>query len=511
MNAIVGQEEFKTPGAWSQEGRSPRVAVIGSGFSGVAAIIKLREAGYTDIVCYERQDRLGGTWRDNRYPGLSCDVPSHWYSYSFALNPDWSHRFSYGPEIAAYLDDVAEKYDVKRDIRFNTGVSDLTYLGPQWRLTTDKGEEEIFDLVIAATGVLVNPSTPDIKGLDSFAGEKWHTARWRDDVSLKGKRVAIIGTGSTSCQIVGAVAQDVAHLSVFQRTPHWVLGIPQIKYSAAWKFLLKYVPGLQYSVRLSQRFQTEQFMGKATLGYRFQQRLVEWICRRQLRAAVPDQALRERLTPSYKATCKRLIISSTYYPALTRDNVDLVTEGIDEITPKGVRTVDGTLHECDILLLATGFHTTDFILPTKVTGEDGRDLGASWEGAPRAHRALTFPGFPNFFMLHGPTGVFGNTSLIDLAEYQIGYMIACMDKMRDDKIALIAPKQEAYDAYNAAMAKDIGTTTWATGGCDSWYLDASGTPNLYPWLPSRYRREMRKPEFGEFRMEREVAQTVAAS
>ena len=509
MNVMAPKQDFQGAGAWAQEGRKPRIAVIGSGFSGVAAIIKLREAGYTDIVCYERQDRLGGTWRDNRYPGLSCDVPSHWYSYSFELNPNWSHRFSYGPEIAAYLDGVADKYDVKRDIRFNTGVKDLTYLGPQWRLTTDDGQEEIFDFVIAATGVLVNPSVPDLKGLDSFAGEKWHTARWRDDISLKGKRVGIIGTGSTSCQIVGAVGEEVEHLSVFQRTPHWIIDIPNFAYSKTWKFLLKHVPGLQYGTRLLQRWQTEQFMGKATLGYKFQQRLVEWACRQNLKKNITDPKLREKLTPDYKATCKRLIVCSTYYPALMRDNVDLVTEGIDEIVPEGLRTKDGKVHEFDILLLATGFHVTDFMLPTTVTGEGGKDLGESWEGSPRAHRALTFPGFPNFFMLHGPTGVFGNTSLIDLAEYQIRYTIACIDKMKEDKVALIAPTQEAYDAYNAAMAKDIGTTTWATGGCDSWYLDASGTPNLYPWMPSRYRQEMRAPRFEEFRLEKEVARAEA--
>ena len=501
MNEIASKNDFQSAGSWSQEGRSPRIAVIGSGFSGVAAIIKLREAGYKDIVCFEKGDRLGGTWRDNRYPGLSCDVPSHWYSYSFELNPNWSHRFSYGPEIAAYLDSVAEKYDVKRDIRFNTGVTDLTYVAPQWRLKTEQGQEEYFDLVVAATGVLVNPAYPNIKGLDSFAGEKWHTARWRDDVSLKGKRVGIIGTGSTSCQIVGAIAEEVGHISVFQRTPQWLAPLPQLTYSKPWQFLLKHVPGLQYGVRLWQRWFMEQTFVKATMGNKFHQRLVEWTCRRQLQTQITDPELRAKLTPDYKATCKRLIFCSTFYPALMRDNASLVTEGIDEITPEGVRTKDGELHELDVLLLATGFNPTDFILPTKVTGEQGQDLGESWQGSPRAHRALTVPGFPNFFMLQGPTGVFGNTSLIDLAEYQVGYMISCIDQMREEGAAVIAPKQEAFDSYNAAMSKDIGKTIWATGGCDSWYLDASGQANLYPWHPRQYREEMRSPRFEEYRLE----------
>ena len=505
MNTITPTRPAQPSGAWSQEGRQPRIAIIGAGFSGIGAIIKLREHGYTDLTCFEKGDRIGGTWRDNHYPGLSCDVPSHWYSYSFELNPNWSHRFSYGPEIWDYMNRIADKHDVKRDIRLNTCVTDLAYLGPQWRLTTDDGGVEIFDIVIAATGVLVNPAYPDIKGLDSFAGEKWHTARWRDDVSLKGKRVGIIGTGSTSCQIVGAVAEEVGHMDVFQRTPHWVAPLPQMKYSSFWRFMLKYTPGLQMTIRKLMRWYMEQTFAKATLGDERQQRLIQEQCERLLKEQVPDPELRAKLTPNYKATCKRMIFCSDFYPALMRDNVDLVTEGIAEIVPEGIKTKDGALHKLDILLLATGFHAADFILPTKVTGEDGKDLGAFWNGSPRAHRALTFPGFPNFFMLEGPTGVIGNTSLIDLSEYQIAYMIGCLNKMKSDRIAVIAPTQDAYDAYNAYLAKGVGATTWATGGCDSWYLDASGTPNIYPYFPKQYRKEMLQPRFEEFRLETEVA------
>ncbi|MAL94890.1 MAG: monooxygenase [Haliea sp.] len=501
MNMSVSGKDLQPTGAWTTEGRQPRIAIIGAGFSGIGALIKLRQQGYTDLTCFEKAGEIGGTWRDNHYPGLSCDVPSHFYSYSFALNPDWKHRFSYGPEILAYMNQVADKYGAKQDIRFNCGVTDLTYLGPQWQLTTEQGDVERFDLVIAATGVLVNPAYPDIPGLDSFAGEQWHSARWRDDVPLKGKRVGIIGTGSTACQIVGAIAGDVGHLDVFQRTPHWITSMPQKQYSATWRFLLRRVPGLQLAIRNFMRWLMEHTFARATLGDEKQQKRVQDACLAFLKEQIPDPELRARVTPDYKATCKRMIMCSDYYPALQQDNVELVTERIDAVVPEGVKTGDGKVHELDILLLATGFHVSDFILPTRVTGENGLELSAFWREAPRAHRALTFPGFPNFFMLEGPTGVFGNTSLIDISEHQIDCVIAILDKMKRDQVAVVAPKQEAYEAYNQAMSRDIGKSTWATGGCDSWYLDATGTPNIYPWLPQQYREDMLNPDFSEYRFE----------
>jgi cyclohexanone monooxygenase len=487
-------------GAWAVEGRQPKIAIIGAGFSGMGAIIKLREAGYTDITCFEKAEKLGGTWRDNTYPGLSCDVPSHWYSYSFELNPNWTHRFSYGPEIFAYQEKVANKYDLLDVIQFNNPVTEVHYLGPQWKLISEKNGEEIYDFVIAATGVLVNPAYPDIPGLDTFAGEKFHSARWDHTADLKGKRVGIIGTGSTACQIVGAIAGEVGHLDVFQRTPHWLTPMPQAEYSKAWQTFLKTFPFVQKFIRRAFRRRTESTFGKATLGDEAEQQKVQEACLKHLAEQVPDPELRAKLTPNYKATCKRLIICSDFYPALGQDNVDLVTEGIAAIEEKGVLTKDGELHELDILVLATGFRAGDFILPTEVYGEDGLSLRDFWNGLPRAHRAMTFPGFPNFWMLEGPTGVIGNTSLIDISEHQIGYMISCLNKIRDDKLTAIAPKMDAYTKYNEAMARDIVTSTWATGGCDSWYLDASGKPNIYPWLPDEYRLQMQNVDFSEYHL-----------
>ncbi|TNE58526.1 MAG: NAD(P)/FAD-dependent oxidoreductase [Alphaproteobacteria bacterium] len=496
MNTPISGPEH----AWAKEGRQPRIAIIGAGFSGMGSIIKLREAGYTDITCFEREDKLGGTWRDNTYPGLSCDVPSHWYSYSFELNPDWSYRFSYGPEIWAYQEKIARKYDLLPTIQFNNAVKKLTYLGSQWKVETEKNGEEIFDFVIAATGVLVNPAYPDIPGLDSFKGHMFHSARWNHDVSIKGKRVGIIGTGSTACQIVGAIAEEVGHLDVFQRTPHWVVPMPQKKYTKAWQTLLRIFPPLQMYIRNLIRRRMEGTFGKATLGDEAEQERIQQACLQFLKEQVPDPELREKLTPNYKATCKRLILCSDFYPALQRDNVELVTENIEAIEPEGVRTKDGQLHELDVLVLATGFRAGDFILPTEVIGENGLSLRDFWHGLPRAHRGMTFPGFPNFWMLEGPTGVIGNTCLIDISEHQIGYMIDAINKIRDDKLVAIAPKMEAFEGYNARIADAIKTSTWASGGCSSWYLDPSGTPNIYPWLPDAYREDMKNIDFTEYEL-----------
>ena len=489
------------PGSsWAKEGRQPRIAIIGAGFSGMAAIIKLREAGYTDISCFEKADGLGGTWRDNTYPGLSCDVPSHWYSYSFEPNPDWSHRFSYGPEIRAYQQRVASKHELEKVIQFSNGVTELRYLGPTWLVKSERGGEQLFDFVVAATGILVHPAYPEIPGLDNFKGESFHSARWNQSIDLKGKRIGVIGTGSTACQIVGAIAADVEHLDVYQRTPHWIMPLPQTAYSSLWQSILRTFPSLMLFIRNMMRKRIEGSFGEATLGNVKQQRKIENACLKHLKQQVPDPNLRARLTPDYKATCKRLILCSEYYPALVRDNVDLVTDNITAIEATGVRTLDGTLHETDVLVLATGFQVNDFILPTEVYGEEGLSLRDFWSGLPRAHRAMTFPGFPNFLMLEGPTGVFGNTCLIDVTEHQINYLIKYISKLRDDKLDAIAPKKAAFDAYNEKMAEAIVTSTWATGGCDSWYLDKSGKPNIYPWMPDVYREEMKSVDFTEYRL-----------
>lgn len=479
---------------------SIRIAIIGAGMSGIAAVAKLRKAGYSNITVYEKSDKVGGTWRENSYPGLSCDVPSYWYSFTFAPNPNWTHRFSYGPEILAYMQDTANKHGVMEVIRFNTRVDEIRYDAAQWHLRTSDGEQKSYDIVIAATGILHHPSEPDIPGLSDFAGDKFHSACWNHQVSIKGKRVGIIGTGSTSAQIVGAITEQVGHLSLFQRTPQWMYPLLQKKYPAWWQWLLRTFPLLSKASYQFYALVVGAIFAEATVGNRLMQRFVSWGCSNNLRKHVKDPALRAKLRPDYQAMCKRLIFCSTFYPAISRDNASLVTEGIERIEAEGIRTSDGQLHPLDVLVLATGFQVSNFILPTKVIGEDNKDLEQLWNGVPHAHRAMSIPGFPNFWMLEGPTGPVGNISLTAISESQVDYIIACLDKMQQDKVAAMAPTQAAFDAYNAAMAEGIRKTVWFTGGCQSWYLDKNGIPNLYPWSPKRFHKEMASPDFSEYRL-----------
>lgn len=485
---------------WAKQARNPRIAIIGAGMSGIAAVVKLRRAGYSDVTVFEKADRVGGTWRENTYPGLSCDVPSHWYSFTFEPNPDWTHRFSYGPEIQAYMEKTAEKHGVTQVCRFNTAVTELVYDAPVWRLTTADGDTETYDIVISATGILHHPSVPNIPGLEDFAGAKFHSARWDHSVPLQDKRVGIIGTGSTSAQIVGAITSEVKHLSLFQRTAQWMYPLPQKEYSAFWKLLLRTFPILPRAAYMFWYKALEWTFAEATIGNKFMQGLVSKICRRTLEKQVKDPELRAKLTPDYQAMCKRLILCSDFYPAITRDNASLVTEGIDRIEANGVRTRDGQLHELDVLVLATGFDVSRFVLPTRVIGENGQNLEQLWDGTPHAHRAMSIPGFPNFWMIEGPTGPVGNLSLISISEVQVDYLIQCLNKMKQDELLAIAPKQQAFARYNEAMGKAVRNTVWFTGGCQSWYLDKNGIPNLYPWAPKRFRAEMRQPDFSEYRL-----------
>ncbi len=485
---------------WASAGRQPRIAIIGAGMSGIAAVVKLKKAGYTDLTVFEKADRVGGTWRENSYPGLSCDVASRWYSFSFALNPDWTHRYSYGPEIQAYVEKTAHDFGVTELVRFNTPVTDLRYEAPVWHLTTGDGDSAVYDIVIGATGVLHHPMTPAIDGLDTFAGDCFHSARWDHSVDLACKRVGVIGTGSTAAQIVGDITARVKQMVVFQRTPQWMMALPQKRYTALTKRLMRWFPFL---MRIGYRYYFELLVrsfGAATTGDKDKQALISKLCQQNLDDNVPDPALREKLTPDYQAACKRLIFCSDFYPAISRDNASLVTDEIERIVPEGVQTADGTVHELDVLVLATGFDPGAFILPTRVTGEDNLDLASVWGRAPRAHRAVAVPGFPNFWLLEGPTGPVGNLSLITISEHQVDYVISMLDKMKAEGLAAIAAREDATRAYNEAMAAAMPGTVWVSGGCTSWYMDETGMPNLYPFPPKQYLKEMKRPDFAEYRL-----------
>ena len=473
--------------------RPLRFAIVGAGMSGILAAIRLTEAGYRDFAIYEKAERLGGTWRENTYPGIACDVPSHLYSYSFAPNPGFSHIYSPGAEIQAYFEGVAHRYGVDGRIRFGTEISRCERRDGRWRLATTGGPHDEVDVVIAATGVLHHPNLPSIAGLDTFAGASFHSARWDHRVPLDARRVGIIGTGSTAVQMVSALVDRVSRLTLFQRTAQWIAPQENPPYDAEQRALFQRDPVALRELRdqMSRVF-AESFSNAVVDAKSPQMQVLEDICRDNLETNVQDPALRERLRPSYRAACKRLIISPNFYAAIQRPNAELVTEAIERVEPHGVRTRDGRLHELDVLVLATGFRADRFMRPMQVIGRDGARLDDAWAARPVAYLSISIPEFPNLFMLNGPNGPVGNFSLIEVAELQMAYILQLVAHIRDGRCRAISPTAAATAAFDAARVEAAKNTVWITG-CRSWYLDDRGIPAVWPWTFDRFREEMAAP------------------
>ena len=474
-----------------------RFAVIGAGMAGILSAVKLKEAGLNDFTVYEKAGRLGGTWRENTYPGLSCDVPSHLYCYSFALNPDWSHLYSPGDEIEAYFEGVAEDRGVLRHVRFGDEVVSCAFIDGRWHLTTDQGVHDEVDVVIAATGVLHHPKYPDIKGLDSFEGAMFHSARWDHDVAIDGARVGVIGTGSTAMQIVAAIVDRTEKLSLFQRTAQWVMPAVNPAYTpeerAGFRQDRRLIEGVRDSV--AQLF--DHFSDGIINAGSPEMEMIETFCLDNLENSVTDPELRERLRPDYRAACKRLVVSTNFYEAIQKPNAELVTDPIEALEPGGVRTVDGRLHELDVLVLATGFKVDAFVRPMAVTGRHGADLGQVWADRPGAYLSISVPDFPNFFMLNGPNGPVGNFSLVEVAELQFGYIMQLVERLRAGESREISATQDAMERLEVARVEAAKNTIWSTG-CRSWYLDDRGIPAVWPWPFSQFRREMAAPKWEAF-------------
>jgi cation diffusion facilitator CzcD-associated flavoprotein CzcO len=477
-----------------------RFVVIGAGMSGILAAIKLAEAGFDDVTIYEKADRLGGTWRENTYPGLSCDVPSHFYSYSFALNPNWSRHFSPGPEIQAYFEDVARRFGVEPRIRFGKEVRRCTFEDGRWTVTLADGSTDEADVVVAATGVLHHPKLPDIEGLESFAGAAFHSARWRHDVPIAGKRVGIVGTGSSAVQIVTAVAGDVAELVLFQRTPQWIMPVQNPAFTEDERARFRTDPAAIEQVRaeVARQF-TDNFANVLVDSESPILKAIHEACVAHLETRVHDPELREKLRPSYRAACKRLIVADGFYEALQRPNARLVTERIVRVEPGGVRTRGGRLHELDVLVLATGFHVDWFVRPMQVVGRGGVRLDDAWASGPTAYMAIAVPEFPNFFLLNGPNGPVGNFSLIEVAELQLGYVLQLLENVRSGRCHELAPSREAMARFDAERREAAKTTIWNTG-CKSWYLDETGLPTAWPWTFDRFRAEMAAPRLDDYEL-----------
>lgn len=480
------------------EPRALRFAILGAGMSGILAAIRLRKAGYTDITIFEKSDRLGGTWRENTYPGIACDVPAHLYTYSFEPNAGWSRMLAPGGEIQKYFERVADKYDVLSLIRFGEEVTSSVYKNGRWKLKTARGTQAEADVVIAATGVLHHPKMPDIAGLASFEGAFFHSARWDHSVPLDGRRVGVIGTGSTAIQITSALSRRVSKFSLFQRTAQWVFPMENAAYSEEEKQLFRSDPQRIHALR--EKLNEMMITGIADAVIDADSPAVHNIataCLQNLEQNVGDPVLKEKLRPTYRAGCKRLIISPDFYDAIQQPSAEVVTEAIERIEPKGIRTRDGRLHELDVLIAATGFYADRFVRPTVVRGRDGLDLDDAWSAKPVAYLSVAILGFPNFFLLNGPNGPVGNFSLIQVAEFQLDYILQLVDHLRDGSLSEIRVKQDVAIAYEQQRVEAAKRSIWSTG-CNSWYLDAQGVPASWPWTFARFAETMASPRLEAF-------------
>jgi len=471
------------------------VVIIGCGLAGMAAAIGLLRAGEPDVVVLERAAEIGGTWRDNTYPGCACDVPSHLYSLSYAPRPDWSRSFATQDEIQSHLISTSTRFGVRKLVRFGAELQQARWDadGLRWLLTTTLGELSA-DVLVSATGPLSEPSVPTIAGLELFRGTAFHSARWDHGRDLAG-RVAVVGTGASAIQLVPHVQRTAAHLTVFQRTPPWVLPRRDRRIFEAEKVLFRKVPALQRLVRAGIYWGRESWVLGFTGRVPFLA-LVERRGRALLARTITDAALRQALTPTFSLGCKRVLQSNDYYPALAQDNVTVSTDRVVEVRPHAVVTVDarGTLteHPTDTLIFCTGFRVTDPPVAHRVTGTDGRTLAQHWaEQGMQAYLGLGVTGFPNYFQLVGPNTGLGHSSIIIMIEAQVKYLIDLLAQMRLHDVAAVEPRSDVQQAYNEKLQRAMARTVWSTGGCSSWYLDRHGrNTTLWPGFTFAFRRRL---------------------
>jgi cation diffusion facilitator CzcD-associated flavoprotein CzcO len=476
--------------------RTPRVAIIGAGMSGIGMAAKLRKAGIESFRIYEKWDDIGGTWHANTYPGLTCDIPSRYYCYTFAPNPNWSRVYSPGREIWAYLDRVAREFELYDRISLNTEVVEARWAGGRWLLRTSDGEDAEYDFIVTAAGGLVHTVKPDISGSDSFGGALFHSAEWDHSVPLQGRRIAVIGTGSTGVQLTRALAPIAGRLELFQRTAQWILPLPNRRYTRMSRWAHRRFPTLNRLGYRAWQFGIERTLGRATVQPGFARWLLSTACKLHLRS-IRDPELRRRLTPDYAPLCKRLVMAANVYSQFKRPTVELVDVGIDHIEPRGIVTRDGRLHELDVIVLATGFDAHAYLKPLELIGIDGLRLSELWDGEPYAYRSVALPGFPNVFTLLGPHSPIGNQSICTVSETQIDFALALIDVWRAGDADAMWPSLEATERFNAELRAAAPNTVWASG-CKSWYIGKDGTPHPWPWTPERHREMLAKPQLEEW-------------
>jgi cation diffusion facilitator CzcD-associated flavoprotein CzcO len=487
------------------------IAIIGAGFAGIGMAIRLREAGIDSFTMFERAADVGGTWRDNTYPGAACDVPSHVYSFSFEPNPSWSHRFSPAAEIHAYLRGLVEKWGLRSHLRVHTEIVAARFDedAGRWELTTGSGDVVTARVVVAGVGGLVDPKLPDIAGLETFAGEIFHTARWNHDYDLTGQRVGVIGTGASAVQVVPSLAPIVKALSVFQRTAAWVVPKRDKRYGERRRRFYARFPFAQRATRAVLYWLSELFGPMVFLDSRPLSAIGERLSLAHLRAQVSDPALREKLTPTFQFGCKRLLISDDYWATFEREHVELVTAPITRVGPEGIVTGDGRLHELDAIVLATGFDLGLASVRFPVTGRGGRTLADVWRRGAVAYKGMAVSGFPNWFILMGPNTGPGHTSVLVYTEAQIEHTLQAIQMLRLEGMKYVDVRQDVQDRYNTRLQGRMKYMVWS--GCQSWYLSEGGENHaLYPGFAAEYALRARRFQPADYEIAAFAAEEPAA-
>ncbi|MDZ7885600.1 MAG: NAD(P)/FAD-dependent oxidoreductase [Mycobacterium sp.] len=486
--------------------------IVGAGFSGIGTAIKLAESGVEDFVIIERGDRVGGTWRDNTYPGAACDIPSLLYSYSFAKNPDWSRAYSPAGEICAHIEAMVDDFDLRRRIQFGVEVNGLSFdeAAGIWTVKTTGRPRLQARTVVLASGPLTDHKFPDIRGLDTYQGHKIHSARWDHDYDFTGKRVAVIGTGASAVQIVPELVKQADFVKVFQRTPGWVVPRMDVATPEAAKTLFAKVPAAQELAR-QVLYWGHEVTATALVWDTPLTGLVSRLGKAHLRRQVKDPWLRRQLTPDFTPGCKRMLVSSDYYPALQQDNCKLIDWPIATISPVGIRTSDGIEHHLDAIVFATGYDVHLSGPPFPVTGLDGRVLADEWSGGAQAYKSIQAHGYPNLFLMTGPNSGPGHNSLLVYSEGQIDYAVHAIGTILRDDLRYLDVRADVQQRHNAVLQRRLRKTTWMSG-CSSWYLTADGfNASMYPGFATQYLRQMREFRFGDYTAVAHDARVTALS
>ncbi|MDB5215633.1 MAG: 4-hydroxyacetophenone monooxygenase [Myxococcaceae bacterium] len=475
-----------------------RVAIAGSGFGGLGTAIRLAQSGIDDFLVFERSNDVGGVWRDNTYPGCACDVESHLYSFSFARNPEWTRSFSPSKEIHGYLRACAERFGILPRVRFDHEIHAATWDddAQRWRLETKHGVYTA-DVFVAAVGGLSEPAIPSLLGLETFAGTTFHSARWNHEHVLAGKRVAVIGTGASAIQFIPAIQPEVARLTIFQRTPPWIVPRKDRALTDRERRVLRSSKSAQWLLR-ARIYVLRELMALPFFDERIA-KIAQKLAERHLARRVRNPRLREKLTPSYTMGCKRILLSDDYFPAVTKPNVDVVTDSIAEIRPEGILTKDGTLHAVDTIIFGTGFHVQKYPFAKRVHGKGGRSLAETWKDRMTAHLGTTVSGYPNLFLLQGPNTALGHTSVITILESQIEHVVNAVQHLAKEGLASVEPRIEAQQAFVDHVDAKIQGSVWTSGGCKSWYLDAQGrNSTLWPGFTFTFKRRVERFDPSEY-------------